>query len=116
TRAPGKGLLPMTRPNNDEETGTSALPTLVEEVVGEHKASRGGVLRAAVFGVNDGLVSNTSLIMGMVGASVTHEIVVISGVAGLLAGAFSMAAGEYVSVRSQRDVFEHQIAAERHEI
>ncbi|HXU04898.1 MAG TPA: VIT1/CCC1 transporter family protein, partial [Polyangia bacterium] len=75
-----------------------------------------GNLRAAVFGANDGLVSNASLILGVAGATGQGRFVLISGVAGLLAGAFSMAAGEYVSVRSQREMFEYQIGAERDEL
>jgi len=76
----------------------------------------GGNLRAAVFGVNDGLVSNASLILGVAGAGAESGIVLLSGVAGLLAGAFSMAAGEYVSVRSQREMYEYQIGLERDEL
>ena len=76
----------------------------------------GGNLRAAVFGVNDGLVSNASLILGVAGANPEPAVIVLSGVAGLLAGAFSMAAGEYVSMRSQREMFEYQIALERDEL
>ena len=68
--------------------------------------SKSGALRAAIFGANDGLVSNVSLIMGMTGAGVSNEVIILAGVAGLLAGAFSMAAGEYVSMRVQREVFE----------
>jgi VIT1/CCC1 family predicted Fe2+/Mn2+ transporter len=92
------------------------MPTSVAEIGVRHKGYGGGNLRAAVFGVNDGLVSNASLIMGVAGASATAEFVVTSGVAGLLAGALSMAAGEYVSVRSQREMFEYQIALERDEL
>ncbi|HEY7281113.1 MAG TPA: VIT1/CCC1 transporter family protein [Actinomycetota bacterium] len=77
---------------------------------------RSGALRAAIFGVNDGLVSNLSLIMGFTGAAVDNSIVVIAGVAGLLAGSFSMAAGEYISMRSQREVFERLIHLEAHEL
>jgi VIT1/CCC1 family predicted Fe2+/Mn2+ transporter len=73
----------------------------------------GGNLRAAVFGVSDGLVANTSLIMGVAGAIADARTVLITGAAGLLAGALSMAAGEYVSMRSQRELFEAQIARER---
>jgi VIT1/CCC1 family predicted Fe2+/Mn2+ transporter len=73
-------------------------------------------LRAAVFGVNDGLVSNCSLILGVAGAAASNNVIVLSGVAGLLAGAFSMAAGEWVSVRSQREMFEYQIGLERKEL
>jgi VIT1/CCC1 family predicted Fe2+/Mn2+ transporter len=76
----------------------------------------GGNLRAAVFGVNDGLVSNASLILGVAGATADPKLVALSGVAGLLAGAFSMAAGEYVSVRSQREMYEYQIGLEREEL
>lgn len=86
---------------------------------GEHRhrgIESGGNLRAAVFGVNDGLISNASLIMGVAGASADNAIVLLSGVAGLAAGAFSMAAGEYVSVRSQREMYEYQIGLEREEL
>ena len=83
---------------------------------GWHIASRGGSLRAAVFGVNDGLVSNFSLVMGFAGAEAKPEYILLAGVAGLLAGSFSMAAGEYVSVRAQRELFEQQIAMERQEL
>jgi VIT1/CCC1 family predicted Fe2+/Mn2+ transporter len=79
-----------------------------------HKGlSTAGNLRAAVFGVNDGLVSNVSLVLGMVGANADYHFVILSGVAGLLAGACSMAAGEYISMRSQREFFEYQIELER---
>ncbi len=93
-----------------------AMPVAVEEVGGRHRGGGSGALRAAVFGVNDGLVSNTSLVMGVAGAVVDAHIIVVSGVAGMLAGAFSMAAGEYVSMRTQREMFEHQIAQERAEL
>lgn len=93
------------------------LPTTLEEVGKRHRGvSGGGNLRAAVFGINDGLVSNASLILGVAGASANSSVILLSGVAGLLAGAFSMAAGEYVSVRSQREMFEHQIGLERDEL
>jgi vacuolar iron transporter family protein len=77
---------------------------------------RSGTLRAAVFGVNDGLVSNLSLIMGFTGAAVNNSVIVLAGVAGLLAGAFSMGAGEYVSMRVQRELFERLIHLEAHEL
>jgi VIT1/CCC1 family predicted Fe2+/Mn2+ transporter len=78
-----------------------------------HRTSYGGSLRAAVFGMNDGLVSNFSLVMGVAGAAAGSEFILLAGVAGLLAGAFSMAAGEYVSVKSQRELYEQQIAREQ---
>ncbi len=85
----------------------------------EHRhrgAASGGTLRAAVFGVNDGLISNASLILGVAGASSNNAVILLTGVAGLVAGAFSMAAGEYVSVRSQREMYEYQIGLEREEL
>jgi VIT1/CCC1 family predicted Fe2+/Mn2+ transporter len=72
--------------------------------------------RAALFGLNDGIVSNLSLVAGVAGAAVESDAVLIAGIAGWLAGAFSMAAGEYVSVRSQTELFENQIARERLEL
>jgi VIT1/CCC1 family predicted Fe2+/Mn2+ transporter len=75
-----------------------------------------GTLRAVVFGASDGLVSNLSLIMGIAGATPNPKFILLSGIAGLLAGAFSMAAGEYISVQSQREVLQHQIALERAEL
>lgn len=91
--------------------------TQVDQIGRRHRGtSVGGNLRAAVFGVNDGLVSNTSLILGVAGASQDHMFILLSGIAGLLAGAFSMAAGEYISVRSQREMYEHQIDLEKKEL
>lgn len=82
-----------------------------------HRSMSGnGSFRAAVFGINDGLVSNASLIMGMAGASLSPSTIQLAGVAGLLAGAASMAAGEYVSMRSQREMFEYQIGLEQQEL
>jgi vacuolar iron transporter family protein len=83
---------------------------------GWHRTGGGGTLRATVFGVSDGLVSNASLVMGFSGAQVHGDVVLLAGVAGLLAGAFSMAAGEYVSMRAQRELFERQIELEREEL
>lgn len=76
----------------------------------------GGNIRAAIFGVNDGLISNASLMLGIVGANANHHFIVLSGVAGLLAGACSMSAGEFISVRSQRELFDYQIDLERSEL
>jgi vacuolar iron transporter family protein len=99
--------------------GGHAMPHSVDEIGRRHLQQGGGdTLRPAVFGASDGLVSNLCLILGVSGASANGHghAVVISGVAGLAAGAFSMGAGEYVSVRSQREMFEHQIGAERDEL
>ena len=81
-----------------------------------HRTARIGWLRAAVLGANDGIVSTASLVLGMAAAQATHSNVVVAGVAGLVAGAMSMAAGEYVSVRSQREMYEHQIGLEQAEL
>lgn len=94
-----------------------SMPVSLADVGRRHKGiGAGGNLRAAVFGVNDGLVSNASLILGVAGATAEPRTIFLSGAAGLLAGAFSMAAGEYVSVRSQREMYEYQIGLERQEL
>jgi VIT1/CCC1 family predicted Fe2+/Mn2+ transporter len=97
--------------------GQHLMPTSVDEVGASHRGSgRSGGLRAAVFGVNDGLVSIACLVLGVAGASSEAGLILLTGVAGLLAGAFSMAAGEYISMRSQREMFEYQIGLEREEL
>jgi VIT1/CCC1 family predicted Fe2+/Mn2+ transporter len=91
----------------------------VEAIAGRekwHRTGGGGTLRATVFGVSDGLLSNTSLIMGFAGASTQGKFVLLAGVSGLLAGAFSMGVGEYISMRAQRELFERQIELERGEL
>jgi VIT1/CCC1 family predicted Fe2+/Mn2+ transporter len=81
-----------------------------------HRGDKSGSTRAAVFGVSDGLVSNTALVMGFAGAAPSNSTILFAGLAGLLAGAFSMAAGEYVSVASQRDLFRREIEMEASEL
>jgi VIT1/CCC1 family predicted Fe2+/Mn2+ transporter len=81
-----------------------------------HRGDRSGALRAGVFGVSDGLVSNTALVMGVAGSSAAHRVILLSGIAGLLAGSFSMAAGEYVSMASQREMYEREISLEAQEL
>jgi vacuolar iron transporter family protein len=83
---------------------------------GRHRAGVGGALRATVFGINDGLVSNFSLVMGVAGGTSNNSIVLLAGVAGLVAGAFSMASGEWVSVSSQRELYENELRIEREEL
>jgi VIT1/CCC1 family predicted Fe2+/Mn2+ transporter len=75
-----------------------------------HETSLNAVLRPIVFGANDGLVSNLALVMGVAGADPAPSVIVLAGVAGLIAGAFSMGVGEYISVRSQRELLDYQIA------
>lgn len=82
----------------------------------EHKTHRTGWLRAAVLGANDGIVSTTSLVLGVAASGASTQTVVIAGVAGLVSGAMSMAAGEYVSVSSQADTERADLAREREEL
>ena len=89
---------------------------LLARLEGRHRASGGNALRAAVLGANDGLVSNLSLVMGVAGAEFQNSTILITGLAGLLAGAFSMALGEWLSVQSSRELYQHQIAIEEAEI
>ncbi len=72
--------------------------------------------RLSLFGVSDGLVSNTALVMGVAGSGTGRTVIMLSGIAGLLAGSFSMAAGEYVSMASQREMFEREISLEAAEL
>lgn len=81
-----------------------------------HRDIQGGAARAAVFGVSDGLVSNVSLILGVAGASPGAGVVRLAGLAGLIAGAVSMAAGEYVSMKAQSELLERELAMERREL
>lgn len=90
-------------------------PTIAR-LEGRHRAAGGNALRAAVLGANDGLLSNLSLVMGVAGASLTTREILVTGFAGLLAGASSMALGEWLSVQSSRELYERQIGIERAEI
>lgn len=96
---------------------TGGLPGgTVAQLEGRHKASGGNALRAAVLGANDGLVSILSLTMGVAGATNSRPDILIAGLAGVLAGAGSMALGEWLSVQSSRELYEHQIKIEAEEI
>jgi VIT1/CCC1 family predicted Fe2+/Mn2+ transporter len=81
-----------------------------------HETRASSLLRPIVFGANDGLVSNLALVMGIAGANAAPGIIVLAGIAGLLAGAFSMGVGEYISVQSQRELLEYQLAFQRHQL
>jgi VIT1/CCC1 family predicted Fe2+/Mn2+ transporter len=81
-----------------------------------HASIGGNALRASVLGANDGLVSNLSLIMGVAGAGLESRVILITGIAGLLAGACSMAMGEWISVQSSRELYQRELAVERDEI
>ena len=88
----------------------------VAQLEGRHRASGGNALRAAVLGANDGLVSVLSLVMGVAGAALSSRAILITGIAGLLAGAGSMALGEWLSVQSSRELYRHQIEIETKEV
>jgi len=88
----------------------------VARIEGRHRNVGGNALRAAVLGANDGLCSNLSLVMGVAGAAVNPHTVLLTGLAGLLAGAFSMALGEWVSVTSARELAEREVRIERREV
>ncbi len=88
----------------------------IARVEGRHRAASGNAIRAAVLGANDGLVSNLLLVMGVAGASPGRDFVLLAGAGGLVAGAISMALGEWVSVRSSAEAFERQVAIERDEL
>lgn len=88
----------------------------VARLEGRHRAGSGNALRAAVLGANDGLVSNLSLIMGVAGAELASNTILLTGLAGLLAGACSMALGEWLSVQSSRELYQRQIEIERSEV
>jgi len=105
-----RGMSVFSAPQAGTRGATAHLET-------RHKGlNTAGNFRAAVFGVNDGLISNMSLLLGVVGANANQHFILVSGIAGLLAGACSMAAGEYISMRSQREFFEYQIALEKEEL
>jgi len=86
------------------------------QLEGRHRSAGGNALRAAVLGANDGLVSNLSLVMGVAGATMENRTVLITGLAGMLAGAISMALGEWLSVQSSRELYHHQLRVESDEI
>ncbi|HYM04241.1 MAG TPA: VIT1/CCC1 family protein [Stellaceae bacterium] len=86
------------------------------QLEGRHRSTGGNALRAAVLGANDGLVSNLSLVMGVAGAEFSGHTILITGLAGLLAGACSMAMGEWLSVNSSREFYQQQISTEAEEL
>jgi VIT1/CCC1 family predicted Fe2+/Mn2+ transporter len=98
-------------------SGTAGIEgAALSRLEGRHRATSGNALRAAVLGANDGLLSNFSLVMGVAGAQVSADTVLVTGLAGLLAGAGSMAMGEWVSVQSARELAGHQLEIEAREI
>jgi VIT1/CCC1 family predicted Fe2+/Mn2+ transporter len=99
------------------EEASGGLPgSTIAALEGRHRSGSGNALRAAVLGANDGLVSNTSLVMGVAGAIANSHTLLLTGLAGLVAGACSMAMGEWLSVTSSRELYERQIASEAGEL
>lgn len=97
-------------------TGRGIPGPILGRLEGRHRTTGGNELRAAVLGASDGLTSNLSLVMGVAGFSLAGHTVLVSGLAGLLAGALSMAIGEWLSVQSARELYSRQIAIEREEV
>lgn len=97
-------------------TGTASAPSLQHQAAERHRGGRAAWLRAAVLGANDGLISTASLIVGVAAADPSRSAILVAGVAGLTAGALSMAAGEYVSVGSQLDTERADLAREQREL
>ncbi len=98
------------------ERATGLPGSALAVLEGRHRAIGGNALRAAVLGANDGLVSNLSLVMGVAGADLAPRAILLTGLAGLLAGSLSMAMGEWLSVQSARELYEHQVRIEREEL
>ncbi len=118
TAAEGRAAI-ATSPQRDgvREARRARAPGDIARREGWHRTGRSGTLRAVIFGVSDGLVSNLSLVMGVAGAASSQpRFILLAGIAGLIAGASSMAAGEYISMQSQRELFERQIELERAEL
>ena len=93
-----------------------AVGPALAKLEGRHRSVGGNALRAAVLGANDGLVSNLSLVMGVIGAAVSEHTILVTGLAGLVAGASSMAMGEWLSVTNSRELFESQVRTEADEL
>lgn len=115
-RSHARVLNAIASPLPGRSAGAGVPGSTLASLEGRHRAGGGNALRAAVLGANDGLVSNLSLVMGVAGASVSDKTILITGLAGLLAGACSMALGEWLSVSSSRELYQRQIETEREEL
>lgn len=112
----GVGVVPTHLGAPDRGVEAKGQPSPDRSKALKGRRDRSGALRAGVFGMSDGLVSNTALVMGLAGSGVAHRLILLAGVAGLLAGSLSMAAGEYVSMASQREMYEREISLEALEL
>lgn len=104
----------LTRLNDSVRGGRGGAA--VAQIEGRHRTAGGNALRAAVLGASDGLLSNFNLVMGVAGAALSGTTILLTGLAGLLAGAISMAMGEWISVQSSRELYQEQIAREKEEV
>ncbi len=100
----------------DVATRGKLTGTVMAQLEGRHRATGGNALRAAVLGASDGLTSNLSLVMGVAGAALAGRSILVTGLAGMLAGALSMGIGEWLSVQSARELYSHQIGIEQREL
>ena len=110
-RSHSRVIAAMARPPHGGLSGGA-----LAQLEGRHRSAGGNALRAAVLGANDGLVSNLSLVMGVAGANFSARTILVTGIAGLIAGACSMAMGEWLSVNSSREFYQRQIATEAAEL
>ncbi len=110
-RSHSRVIAAMARPSEGGMTGSA-----LAQIEGRHRSAGGNALRAAVLGANDGLVSNLSLVRGVAGADFSARTTLVTGLAGLIAGACSMAMGEWLSVNSSREFYQQQIAGEAAEL
>ena len=101
---------------NLSQQGSGVEGAVLAKMEGRHRSAGGNALRAAVLGASDGLLSNFNLVMGVAGAEASSGSILLTGLAGLLAGAISMALGEWISVQSSRELYERQITTEKEEI
>src|SRR5204862_336016 len=108
TKADSKTRAALQQPAGSDGAKKKPAPRL-PWLEGRHKAMGGNALRAAVLGANDGLVSNLSLVMGVAGAVAAEKTILLAGLTGLVAGACSMAMGEWLSVNSSRELYQKQI-------
>ncbi|MHB8295200.1 MAG: VIT1/CCC1 transporter family protein [Acidimicrobiales bacterium] len=102
--------------DSSSRSATASAPAGEAHQDAHHRDVQGGWARAAVFGISDGLVSNVSLVLGVAGAHPVASVVAIAGIAGMVGGSCSMAAGEYISMKAQQELFEREISIERDEI
>src|SRR3954453_21516210 len=116
TRVPAGNGPRVTMIDSDADPAASRTPARQQQPTHQHRDVSGGWLRPTVFGAMDGLVTNVSLIAGVGGGGLDRQKIILTGLAGLVAGAFSMATGEYTSVASQNELVRAEVDLERREL